>query len=411
MKNNIRKTYLSIVLITLSVAVVILCYKQCDGKSVKQIPISYDKNDISPLDDFKNYEESISFKEHGMILKKVDRLGDSLAEAYNLTGENGIGWDDEGGEVKRIKIKLKSGRTVVYDNDNGGWLEIFKKEDYSLPIADRIKIPEQSQKIQKHPYGITLDMDNGDQILMLFGYQYSTDPARLLTLIYIGKDQAEIIFNKHFNVFEIREQEQGYSLIGRLHSIDNEVIHADPYEIAIKDGKLTFKQLPLQKLYEGQDPHIILHNSIGWSSNAQPGEFTRLEIVAPTDSKNQENQVFNVDYYGDLWTPFAIPIKLPANTTTIKQTSYFIILENPNGRIIILSRRNDKENTSARSTILRSAPSYPTSLYHGFFILQEITEDDTAYHLLGTRKNAEDPNKVYEITINKAAMSEVECNW
>ncbi len=86
-------------------------------------------------------------------------------------------------------------------------------------------------------------------------------------------------------------------------------------------------------------------------------------------------------------------------------------MENQVGRIIILNERDHRDSTAACITILRSAPSYPTSLFNGYFHLQEITEDDTAYHLLGKVKIAEDPNKIYEITISKAAMSEVECNW
>jgi hypothetical protein len=393
-------------IIFVSTIVGLIVHKKCNSETSKSIPITYDKAYVEPLYGFDETDERFVKKE--VVFKKVAEMESQPVDFYNCFGG---GWDGDPGDFRRIKVKLTRGHVVEYDN-SPGWLEIFKKEEYSSgSIADFLKTPAKSSKIKMHPYGITLDMGKGDQILMLFGYQYGTDPARLLTLIYIGKDQAEMIFNRHFDVFEIREQQQGYSLIGRMRSVGNEVMHADPYEITIKDGKLTLEKLPLQKVYEDQDPHITLYNSTDWTRNKQPGDFTRLEIAASPSSKDPENQIFDVAYYGDVWTPFSAPITIPADTATIKQTPYFIIIENAVGRIIILNERNQRDTMAACITILRSAPYYPTSLYNHYFSLQEITEDDTAYHLLGTRKDAEDPNKIYEIIINKAAMSELRFNW
>jgi hypothetical protein len=400
------KKYRYLLIIVSSIIIGLVLYRNCSGKINKPFPITYDKQYVKELR--KVNENSSFWKECGFLLKKVDELEDSLSEVYNVTGENGIGWNREPGDFVRIKLKLRNRRTMQFDH-LGGWIKVLEKSEYfDRSIADSLKIPANSTKIKLHPYGVTLDMGEGDQILMLFGIKYNTDPAALLTLIYVGKDTAEMIFNKHFDVFEIREQNQGYSLIGRMYW---EGSHADPYEITIKDGKLTMEKLPLQKVYESQEPHIILQNSIGWSYDKQPGEFTRLEIAAPPRSKDPENQVFNVASYNDTWTSFSAPVTIPTDTTTIKQTSHFIILENLVGRIIILNGKNDKESTPACLTILRSAPYYPDRLFNDYFHLQEITEDDIAYHLLGTRKDAEDPNKIYELTIDKAAMSEVKRKW
>lgn len=402
-----RMAYKYAFIIFASIIIGLVVYKSCKSDTNQPIPIIYDNAYVEPLYGFSEADKE-RFKNKEVVFKKVGEIKNPSIDFYSCFGG---GWETDPEGFRRIKVKLKAGRIVEYDN-NEVWVKIFEKGEYlDGSIADSLKIPANSTKIKLHPYGITLDMGEGDQILMLFGMKYNTDPAGLLTLIYVGKNATEMIFNKHFDVFEIREQQQGYSLIGRMRSVGNEIMKADPYKITIKDGKLTMEKLPLQKVYEGQDPFIVLHNSMGWGYDKQPGEFTRLEIAAPPNSKDLENQVFDVAYYNDVWTLFPVPIKIPTNTTTIKQTPYFIILENVVGRIIILNERNQRDTMAACITILRSAPYYPTSLFNGYFSLQEIIEDDIAYHLLGTRKDAEDSNKIYEITVNKAAMSEVKCNW
>lgn len=390
MKNNTRKAYLTILLaIAVLPMTMVVCYKQCSGKPIKQIPFSYDKNYVEPLNGFTGYN---NLEE----LKEIGKIRDPQVAFLEC-------WEDEGGDFRRIRIKLKNKKVVEYDNRDG-WLEIFKKAKYgSGAIADFLKTPANSSKIKMHPYGITLDMGKGDQILMLFGYQYATDPARLLTLIYIGKDQAEIIFNTYFTLFEIRENQGGYSLIGKRSSDGS---YADPYEIAIKNGKLTFEKLSLQKVYEAQDPHIVLYDAIGWGYDKQSGEFNKMEIIEPIDTAYTKDQVVNIPFYG-AWSPISKQIKLPNQSATIKKNTYYIIL---NSRLILLSTRDYENSFPSILGIYCILPLYPISLYNNYFSLQEILEDDTAYHLLGTRSNTEDPNKLYEITIDKSTMSP-KLNW
>ena len=386
-----RKNYFLGVL--LLVSILLLLYKKCDGKTKQGISIVYDKTYVKPLKGFEGYKD--------VTFKQIGEIKNPNAVFFHC-------WDTDPGDFKRIRLKPKSGKTIDYDNIDG-WVDIYKREEGRQgSVLDGIKTPEQSKKIKKHPYGITLAMEGEDQLLMLFGYHYSSDPAGLLTLIYVGRNNAEVVFNKRFKLFDLRESEAGYSLIGRIGS---EGSYSDSYEISIKDGKLSMEKLPLQKVYESQDPHIILYDAIGYGYNKQPGDFTRLELPERQAdiSKDILGQVVNVVPY-DVWTLMPAGIKLPTQTTTIKRTPYFIILGNEGSKIALLSRRDCAESKATILTILRLLPFYPISLYNNYFSLKEILEDDKAYHLLGTRKNAKDPNKVYEITIDKSTMDK-DLSW
>ncbi len=192
--------YLFIVISTIAIGVV--SYRNCSGKIKKSILITYDKQYVQELS--KVEENHPYWKKYGFVLKKVDELEDLLAEVYQITGENGIGWSESSpGDFVRINIKLRNGRIVQFDS-LGGWLSNFEESDW---------IPN-SPKIKKHPYGITLDMGKGDKILILIG----ATPDVYLTLIYIGKDTAEVIFNKEIvALLAIAETESGYRLKGQLY--------------------------------------------------------------------------------------------------------------------------------------------------------------------------------------------------
>ncbi len=402
------KKYSYSLIISAAAAIGLTHYEECSGKIRKPIPITYDKGYVKKLLEVE--EDSPCWKERGVVLKEVTDLRDSLCSMYHISGEEGIGWNDEPGDFVRIAIKLKNGETVVYDNICG-WVEILRqtKDYYSRVVINTLKLPAQSEKIGTCPYGIKLDVGKTDKILMLFGPNYASDVSGLLTLIYIGKDNAELIFNTEFRLFEIREQQGSYSLIGRLADCG---AAGDPYEIAIKDGKLTVEKLPLQRVYESKDPHIILDKALGWGCNDNlPGDFTRLERSGLQETTQNEHlgiydKIVNIDCYNDTWTLFPRHVKLPNHTTTIKRTPYFILLGSPTSRTILLHGRTKDSDGGITPffTIARLVPFDICSWRDHYFSLQEITEDDVAYHLVGTCQNRKGQPRVYEITINKSIM-------
>lgn len=232
------KKYNYFLIIISTIVMGLVLYKNCSGKVKKTISITYDKKYVEELR--KVNENSAFWKECGFLLKKVDELEDSLAEVYNVTGENGIGWNEEPGDFVRINIKLRNGRIIQLDGLEG-WLSIFEKSDW---------IPN-SPKIKKHPYGITLDMGKGDQILILIG----ASPSDFLTLIYIGKDTAEVIFNKaDLYLSGLLETEKGYLLQGELVDTgecmdweDRGITTCPPrqkWELFIENNQLSFHKLP-----------------------------------------------------------------------------------------------------------------------------------------------------------------------
>jgi hypothetical protein len=213
----------------------LIVYQTCHGKTLKKRTLTYDKAHVEKLRDFTDYKHLDEFNKVG----EIESPPITFLEC----------WEGEAGDFRKVQIKLQNGRTVVYENRDG-WIKFTEpSEPLAITLADIVKIPENSSKIQAHRYGITLDMGKGKWILMLFGYPYAND-AGLLTLITVSKDHAEIIFNKEVDVVEIAETAQGYRLVGELdpgkiagNAASSVEFTSQRCEICVEDGKLTFKAL------------------------------------------------------------------------------------------------------------------------------------------------------------------------
>jgi hypothetical protein len=412
---SMKKIYKYVLMLILPIALVSIVIHYCKNRHA--IPFTYDAKNVDKL--HKLSAESPYEKEHGIVLKKVDDLEDDLVAVYNFTGENGIGWNNDPGDFCRIKIKLPNGKIDSYDS--GEWLNIFKQIEDCIyrPIAETLVYPKESTKVKLRPYGITLDLQNGDKILILISYGYSSDPSALFTLIYIGQKTSEVIFNKHFDLYEIREEVGGYELLG-VESVYGGC--CEPYKITIKDNQLTYGEYELATVYEGkEDPRIILYNGIGYKRDRKEGEFTRIELPDLQDDVSSEKivpkQFFDVFPRQTIWTPVPAGIKLD-QTQTVTITPYYLVLNQPTGKVMLFFSDGEEE---IPPPVLYTAKIVPFDPYHKSrccFSLQEIVEDEEAYHLLGflpnpypyTREEENDPTKIYEITIDKATMSR-EVSW
>jgi hypothetical protein len=194
-----KKLYFFLIPVLIILGLII--YQTCDGKNPKKASIRYDKAHVEKLRDFTGYKNLDKFK-------KVGEIADPQVAFLEC-------WEGEAGDFRKVQLKLPNGRTVAYENSDG-WIKFLERsEPLAITLADLIKIPEHSSKIQSHSYGVTLDMGEENRILILFGYPYAND-AGLLTLIYVSKDQAEIIFNKEVDVLEIAETTKGYRIVGEL---------------------------------------------------------------------------------------------------------------------------------------------------------------------------------------------------
>ncbi|MCG8340194.1 MAG: hypothetical protein MI674_02850 [Cytophagales bacterium] len=225
----------------------------------------------------------------------------TLLKSLHPANLKDAGWENEPGDFEKIQIKLEKGGIVE-----------FGYYDSWIKIEDPIKLPEQSQRVKQTPYFFTLDMGEGKYIMVLAGYAYASMPG-YLTLIAVGQDTAEVIFNKQVDLLEIAETDQGYRLVGRLGVTgygDN------PCELLIEEGKLTFQPLSFKQVYESQDPPVVVYDCVGWGANNQPGDFTRLQI------RTTEGELQELDNYG-VWGKVNEHIKLPVNSPKIKRHPYW----------------------------------------------------------------------------------------
>jgi hypothetical protein len=415
MKKIYQDVLLSILVVGIAIASLIY-----DRIHKHLLPIDYDKTHVEKLDGLN--VNSSGFKEEGYFFSKEENWSDDLAEVFYFFNAQGIAWENDPGDFCRIKIKLPNGKADSYDSSE--WLNIFKqiKNGVSRPKAETLVYPKESPNIKLRPYGITLNLKNGDKILALISYGYNSDPAALFTLIYIGKEKSELIFNKLFDLYEIRENESGYELLGV------ESVYAgccEAYKITITDKALTYGLYPLEKVYEGkEDPKIILYNAIGYNPDRKEGEFTRIELPDLQDDVPSTHlvpkQFFDVFPRKTIWTPVPEGIKLD-KTQTVIATPYYLLLNQPTGKIMLYFANNEAFN-EADATDLPPATFYtakivpfnPFSETRCCFTLLEIVEDEEAYHLRGllphpypyTRKEYNDPNQVYEIKVDKATMED-----
>jgi len=146
-------------------ALAIICfvvYKNCYSNIQEPISITYNKAQIEQLTGFEKHKKD--FKERNIVLKKVDEIKSLSAELYNCFGG---GWETDPGDFRRLKIRLKKGHIIEYDNING-WIKFLERsEPLSVVMSQLVKAPIQSKKIHKHLYGITIDMKGEDKILGL----------------------------------------------------------------------------------------------------------------------------------------------------------------------------------------------------------------------------------------------------
>lgn len=232
----------------------LVMYKNCHGKTLKKRTLTYDKAHVEKLRDFTGYKNLDEFKKVG----EIEHLQVTFLEC----------WEGEAGDFRKVQIKLQNGRIVEYDNSDG-WIKFTEpSEPLAITLADIVKIPEDSSKIQAHRYGITLDMGKGNWILMLFGYPYAND-AGLLTLIDVSKDHAEIIFNKEVDVLEITETAQGYRLVseldpGKIAGNTNSRVKSTNQrcEIDIEDGKLVFNVLKTDEPIKHQERKEVTKGAV-----------------------------------------------------------------------------------------------------------------------------------------------------
>ena len=406
-----RKIYKYAFLFILPIAIVSIVMHYCKNRHAPVI--EYDK---------KHVEKLRGLDYTGLVLKRVTELEDDLVDVYQIVGENGIGWDTDPGDFRQIKIKFPNGKIDSYDS--GEWIGIFKQIETCIyrPIGETLVYPKESPNIKLRPYGITLDLKNGDKILALISYGYNCDPAALFTLIYIGQTTSELIFNKLFDLYEIRENESGYELLG-VESVYAGSCQA--YKITITDKALTYGLYPLEKVYEGkEDPKIILYNAIGYNPDRKEGEFTRIELPDLQDDVPSTHlvpkQFFDVFPRKTIWTPVPEGIKLD-KTQTVIATPYYLLLNQPTGKIMLYFANSEafdeadaKDLPPATFYTAKIVPFNPFSETRCCFTLLEIVEDEEAYHLRGllphpypyTRKEHNDPNQVYEIKVDKATMED-----
>ncbi len=145
-----------------------IVYQTCDRNPLKKASIKYDKAHVKPLRDFTSYKNLDEFK-------KVGEIADPQVTFLEC-------WEGEAGDFRKVQIKLQNGRTVEYVNSDG-WIKFLERsEPLAITLTNLIKILEHFSKIKSHRYGVTLNMGEGNRILMLFGYPYAND-AGLLTLI------------------------------------------------------------------------------------------------------------------------------------------------------------------------------------------------------------------------------------
>jgi hypothetical protein len=405
-----KHRYLFIIISTIAIGIIL--YKNCKGKIQKPIPIAYDKQYVSELEKIK--ENHSYWKKHGFVLKKVDELEDSLAEVYQITGENGIGWNEEPGDFVRINIKLHNGRIVQFDS-LGGWSSIFEESDW-IPNSPKVRI---------HPYGVTLDMGKGDQILILIG----DIPDIYLTLIYIGKDTAEIIFNKEIiSLLAIKETEKGYRLKGQLY-FDEYVSLEDrgmatsypgrQYEIVIENNQLIFHELPkfdmnrlklpihfdkkqieslasrkmpvdsngevsTRKAMDGTIDILSATISNYWYDedrtkrlHANPGDFCKIDFNLPSGvwvgMHNQEGG----------WVKPSPQIKLPQQSTKVIKHEYGIILDIGGGNYILALTGYKYTQEPSFLTLICVTPDNADMVFNKKLELLEVQETAKGYRLLG----------------------------
>jgi len=190
----------------------------------------------------KTYQQ-LSYTHRAQIeFEKIGAIDDPPAEVYHaiLCDSTSTSGDARLGDFSQLYLHFPSDLLISFENFDGGW----------VGPTDQIKLPHKPKKVKKHRYGITLDVGGGNRILILTGARYTSDLG-LLTLIFVGQDNAEMIFNKKVELLEVQETEKGFRLLGQLppkevgQESDGGVIKKSERqcELLIEEGKLTFKEL------------------------------------------------------------------------------------------------------------------------------------------------------------------------
>jgi len=417
-----KKGYILLGLICAFMSIVLLGYKKYNGTTkhvpiayhkayVKQVPIAYHKAYVEKLMGFEKYEN--------LTFKKIGEIQDPQVILLNC-------WENEGGDFRKVKIRLKNDAIVEYDN-RGGWIKFLERsEPLSITLADYLKVPEHSQKIHKHLHGVTLDMQGEDKILILFGSLGGS--LGLLTLIYISPDAAEIIFNQEGRLLEILETEKGYRLLGQA-SLSQAAEGGSAYytypgqkcEILIEEDKLSFKEFPefnrdnlnlpivydqiyvdnlkndkipldndgdvakrekigqintpLAELYNYSSESWDYHTKQRW--DATPGDFCRIELTLPS---GVWVMLENLD---GGWSKLTDIIKTTQNSAKINKHTYGITLDMGSDNRILILTGYKYTSEPGLLTLLFVTPNSAGMVFNKKVELLEVIETENGYRLLG----------------------------
>ena len=167
----------------------------------------------------KIFPENIEFEGKKITFKKINEVNIDVDKNQSndlITLYNCEGWESDPGDFRRILIKMDGGKNLEIKN-MGGW----------------IKVPEQFKEYYENPHLLLLNIGFTKPILVLFGYQYESEPG-YLTLVSINQDKAELIFNEKFEVLRILKtgDDERYKLIG--------IYKGKNYELFIEKNELRF---------------------------------------------------------------------------------------------------------------------------------------------------------------------------
>ena len=360
---------------TLSITAAICISVLTTHKGFGQEPLSFDYSTIymDELESFDPSKEEIKFVEKG----RIEEISATLINCDSPEGE----------DFSVIQLELKSGEIVRFENRAIGWINLDHTL-YSDPVLPK--------NIRKTPHGMILDMENGDKILALFGYYFSTSSAPPLTLIYISPDAAEVVFNREFCVREIANTDTGYKIVGDL-GIQGGWWAGEPCEIIISNDSIHFQGLSKIKIYEDEEDGIILYNAEAWGCNKSPGDFTVVRALG------KDYDPLDYTSLHSYWTPIPDSLKMPEDDPGIKKTPYYLVFN----KELVLCMGKSYDGKTPYLTIFR--PRRPTNFedrgWLGYykhdmkFHLQEIVKTEKGYRLIEAPESAAQQEKPYDILI------------
>ena len=344
--------------------------------SAAALPFIYNKECIKGLESLEGRKKldgsELEFRKVGEIKKTFITLEEC--------------WEGEPGDFRRVCINLQNGDVAKFDNPSG-WVNVDNPM-YPDPVLPK--------NIRKTPHGMILDMENGDKILALFGYYFSTSSARPLTLIYISPDAAEVVFNREFCVREIANTDTGYKIVGDL-GVQGGWWAGEPCEIIISNDSIRFQSLSKIKIYEDEEDGIILYNAEAWGCNKSPGDFTVVRALG------KDYDPLDYTSLHSYWTPIPDSLEMPEDDPGIKKTPYYLVFN----KELVLCMGKSYDGKTPHLTIFR--PRRPTNFedrgwlgcykHDMKFHLQEIVKTEKGFRLIEAPESSAQQEKPYDILI------------